>query len=63
MIQVDGSHHDWFEGRGSECVLMGYMDDATGHVFARFYEYEVVLLRRWSGWRYKFIVGEGKREF
>ena len=63
MIQVDGSHHDWFEGRGSECVLMGYIDDATGHVFARFYEYEVVLLRRWSGWRYKFIVGEGKREF
>jgi len=23
MIQVDGSHHDWFEARGSECVLMG----------------------------------------
>ena len=40
MIQVDGSHHDWFKGRGSECVLMGYIDDATGRVFARFYEYE-----------------------
>lgn len=40
MIQVDGSHHDWFEGRGEECVLMGYIDDATGTVFARFYEYE-----------------------
>jgi hypothetical protein len=40
MIQVDGSHHDWFEGRGPECVLMGYIDDATGRVFARFYEYE-----------------------
>ena len=24
MIQVDGSHHDWFEGRGPACVLMGY---------------------------------------
>lgn len=40
MIQIDGSHHDWFEGRGPECVLMGYIDDATGRVYARFYEYE-----------------------
>lgn len=37
---MDGSHHDWLEGRGSELVLMGYVDDATGQVFARFYEYE-----------------------
>ena len=40
MIQMDGSHHDWFEGRGPKCVLMGYIDDATGNVFGRFYEYE-----------------------
>ena len=40
MVQIDGSHHDWFEGRGPKCVLMGYIDDATGEVFARFYEYE-----------------------
>ena len=40
MIQVDGSRHDWFEGRGEKCVLMGYIDDATSNVFARFYEYE-----------------------
>jgi len=40
MIQVDGSHHDWFEGRGPACVLMGYIDDATGKVYGRFYEYE-----------------------
>lgn len=40
MIQMDGSHHDWLEGRGPECVLMGYVDDATGNVFARFYLYE-----------------------
>jgi len=40
MVQVDGSHHDWLEGRGSACVLMGYIDDATGKVFARFYPYE-----------------------
>lgn len=40
MIQADGSHHDWFEGRAPECVLMGYIDDATNRVYARFYEYE-----------------------
>lgn len=40
MIQMDGSHHDWFEGRGPECVFMGYIDDATGKVYGRFYAYE-----------------------
>jgi transposase len=40
MLQMDGSHHDWFEGRRPKCVLMGYIDDATGRIFCRFYEYE-----------------------
>jgi len=40
MVQMDGSHHDWFEGRGSKCVLMGYIDDATNIRFARFYAYK-----------------------
>jgi hypothetical protein len=40
MLQIDGSHHDWLEGRGPECVLMGYIDDATNRVFGGFYEYE-----------------------
>ncbi len=40
MVQIDGSEHDWFEGRGPICVLMGYIDDATSEVFARFYAYE-----------------------
>ena len=43
MIQVDGSHHDWLEGRGPECVFMGYIDDATGKPFGRFYPYEGTL--------------------
>ena len=43
MVQMDGSHHDWFEGRGPRCVLMGYIDDATGRVFGRFYDYEGTL--------------------
>lgn len=40
MVQVDGSHHDWLEGRGPWLVLMGYIDDATSRVYARFYDYE-----------------------
>ncbi len=40
MVQMDGSHHDWLEGRGPKCVLMGYIDDATGNGFGRFYDYE-----------------------
>jgi len=40
MVQIDGSEHDWLEGRGPYCVLMGYIDDATGSPFGRFYEYE-----------------------
>jgi hypothetical protein len=40
LIQMDGSHHDWLEGRGSRCVLMAYIDDASNRVFGRFYEYE-----------------------
>ncbi|MCC6580754.1 MAG: hypothetical protein IT440_09955, partial [Phycisphaeraceae bacterium] len=35
QVQLDGSHHDWFEGRGKPCVLMGMIDDATGRVLAR----------------------------
>lgn len=40
MAQLDGSHHDWFESRGPKCVLMAFVDDATGEVYARFYDYE-----------------------
>lgn len=40
MLQMDGSHHDWLEGRGPEMVLMGCIDDATNKIFGRFYEYE-----------------------
>jgi transposase len=43
MEQVDGSHHDWFEGRGPECVLMGYIDDANSRVYAEFHDYEGTL--------------------
>jgi hypothetical protein len=40
LVQLDGSRHDWFEGRGPVCVLMAYIDDASSRVFAQFYDYE-----------------------
>jgi transposase len=40
MVQLDGSHHDWFEGRRGQCVLMVMVDDATGRVWAQFFEEE-----------------------
>lgn len=38
MLQLDGSHHHWFGGRF--LCLMAAIDDATGEVFAKFYEGE-----------------------
>ena len=32
MLQIDGSPHDWLEGRGPRLCLVGAIDDATGKV-------------------------------
>jgi len=40
LVQMDGSHHDWLEGRGPKLVLMGYIDDAKSEAFGHFYDYE-----------------------
>jgi hypothetical protein len=32
LIQIDGSPHDWFEGRAPGCVLLVFIDDATGQL-------------------------------
>jgi hypothetical protein len=32
LEQLDGSVHDWFEGRGPACVLLIYIDDATSKI-------------------------------
>ncbi len=37
LVQIDGSEHDWFEGRGPRAVLMVMIDDATNRTLARFY--------------------------
>ncbi|WP_323127804.1 ISNCY family transposase [Acinetobacter terrestris] len=41
LIQIDGSYHDWFEGRSVKCCLLVYIDDATGKLLhLRFCEAE-----------------------
>jgi len=32
LVQMDGSPHDWLEGRGPRCTLIHCMDDATGKI-------------------------------
>lgn len=32
LMQIDGSLHDWLEGRGPKCTLMYTIDDATGKI-------------------------------
>lgn len=32
LIQIDGSPHDWFEGRGEKCTLLLFIDDATSKI-------------------------------
>jgi transposase len=41
LVQIDGSPHDWFEGRADACVLLVFIDDATGKLLQlRFVESE-----------------------
>lgn len=32
LVQIDGSPHDWFEGRAAECTLLVFIDDATSRL-------------------------------
>lgn len=52
LVQMDGSHHKWFENRGEKCCLMEMVDDATGETLCLFSEEETTrsameLLRKW----------------
>ena len=41
LLQIDGSRHDWLQGRGPHLTLVGAVDDATGTVpFALFRQQE-----------------------
>jgi hypothetical protein len=34
LVQIDGSPHDWFEGRAARCTLIVFVDDATSQLLA-----------------------------
>ena len=52
LVQMDGSFHDWYQGRGPEACLMNMVDDATSTVEARMGDEETIwaaarVLRQW----------------
>lgn len=38
LVQIDGSHHDWFEGRRAKCCLLVFVDDATSKIVSMNFE-------------------------
>lgn len=41
LVQIDGSPHDWFEGRSEKCTLIVFVDDATSKIqLMRFFKSE-----------------------
>ncbi len=53
LVQLDGSYHDWFEGRGPWCVLLLYIDDATSRIlYAEFVKVEDTLTLMRGTWNY-----------
>jgi hypothetical protein len=52
LIQFDGSHHDWFEGRGPRCCLITMIDDARKIRLSQFFDEEtmfgaMIVLKKW----------------
>jgi len=52
LVQFDGSHHDWFEGRAASCCLMTLTDDATKIRLSQFFDEEtmfaaMIVLEMW----------------
>lgn len=52
MLQVDGSPHDWLEGRGPRLCLIGAIDDATSTVMGAFF------VQAESSWGYFHLFSE-----
>lgn len=52
LVQIDGSPHDWFEGRRERCTLIVFIDDATGQTYAKFFETETTHAYMETAWEY-----------
>lgn len=56
-MQIDGSHHEWFEKRAKKCCLMNMVDDATGVTVAHFSEEETIFSAMELLWRWIELYG------
>jgi hypothetical protein len=52
LVQMDGSDHDWFEGRRPRASLMVMIDDATNWTHAKFFESETTVAAMTVFWEY-----------
>ena len=57
LVQFDGSHHDWFEGRSGRCCLMNMVDDATGKTLSFLCEQETTVAAMQLLWRWIELYG------
>jgi len=58
LVQLDGSEHDWFEGRGPRCALLIFIDDATSRIlYAQFITVEDTVNLMRCAWQYLKIHG------
>jgi hypothetical protein len=58
LIQIDGSPHAWFEDRGDPCVLIVFIDDATGRTYGSFFKSETTEAYMVTTWEY--IIKNGR---
>jgi len=52
LVQIDGSPHAWFEDRGDLCVLISFVDDATGQTYGQFFKTETTRAYMVTAWVY-----------
>jgi len=59
MEQFDGSYHDWFEERASDCCLLAAIDDATGKITKLKFATDEGVIPVFSFW-WEYIQNRGK---
>ena len=59
LVQIDGSPHDWFEGRAPKCTLLVFVDDATSRLmYLQFVEAETTFNYFAGVWSYITAFGK-----
>jgi hypothetical protein len=58
LLQIDGSPHTWFEDRDDPCVLIVFIDDATGQTYGKFFPVETT--RAYMTVAYEYLMEYGR---